>query len=173
MPEGIMLEKFNKFTDVICKIIKYFVALLVVAAITVSFAEVVRRYLFSKVFVWSDEFIRFVLIYVGMVGGAAAYRYGQLVCFDSLLNRLDDRMKFVFGIASDLISFVLIVFCFYLSIKNITAKSVVISVSTGMKVPMTVPYFAFVLGFALMMLFCVNGFMNRIADYAAKKGGAK
>lgn len=159
-----MLCLYNKLMDRICKVIEYAVAAIILAAIAISFIEVIRRYFFDRVFVWSDEFIRFCMIYVGLIGGAAAYRYGQLVCFDSLLNKLNPGPRFVCGIASDLISLALLAGCFVLSVKNLMSKSVLTALSTGMKVPMTVPYAAFSIGFFLMILFCVGSLANRIAD---------
>lgn len=158
-----MLRLYNKFMDGICKVIEYAVAAIILAAIAVSFIEVIRRYFFDRVFVWSDEFIRFCMIYVGLVGGAAAYRYGQLVCFDSLLNKLPPKYRFACGIVSDLISLALLAGCFALSVKNLLSKSVVTALSTGLKVPMTVPYLAFTIGFFLMILFCVGSIANRLA----------
>ena len=159
-----MLRLYNKLMDRICKVIEYAVAAIILAAIAVSFIEVIRRYFFDRVFVWSDEFIRFCMVYVGLVGGAAAYRYGQLVCFDSLLNKLAPGPRFACGVASDLISLILLVVCFVLSVRNLQSRSVVTALSTGMKIPMTVPYLAFTIGFFLMILFCIGGLANRIAS---------
>ena len=36
---------------------------------------------------------------------------------------------------------------------------------------MTVPYAAFVIGFALMVLFCLGSIANRIAKHKAEKSG--
>lgn len=157
-----MLRIYNKVMDAICTVIKYVVAGIIVLAITISFMEVIRRYLFGRVFVWSDEFIRFAMIYIGLVGGAAAYRYGQLVCFDSLLNKLSGEKRFALGIITDVISLVFLILCFVLSIKTVTSKSVITALSTGMKIPMVVPYMAFVIGFFLMILFCIGSIFNRI-----------
>ena len=168
-----MLQQYNKFMDWICKAIQWFVAILIMAAIAISFIEVIRRYFFNQVFVWSDEFVRFCLIYVGLVGGAAAYHYGQLVCFDSLLNKLSPGPRFACAVISDFISLALLVFCFVLSIQNVTAKSVVTALSTGMKIPMAVPYMAFVVGFFLMILFCIGDIANRIAGRRSQGTSAK
>lgn len=168
-----MLEAYNKFLDRICVIIKYFVAAIITLAIVISFVEVLRRYFLGRVFVWSDELIRFCMIYVGLVGGAAAYRYGQLVCFDSLLNCLKPRGKFVLGMISDTLSLALLIICFILSVQTVMSKSVQIALSTGLKIPMAVPYMAFVIGFFLMILFCIGSIANRIAGYkkpALKEG---
>ena len=162
-----MLQKYNAALDWICQIIKYFLAILIAATIIVSFVEVVRRYLFGQVFSWSDEFQRFAMVYIGMVGGAVSYRYGELVGFDSLLNRFTPKVQFLLGIVTDLFSLVLLVICLVLSIQTITARSTQIAISSGLKIPMTVPYAAFVIGFSLMILFCVCSLANRIAKYKA------
>ena len=168
-----MLQQYNKLMNWICKVIQWFVAILIMAAITISFIEVIRRYFFNQVFVWSDEFVRFCLIYVGLVGGAAAYHYGQLVCFDSLLNKLAPGPRFMCAIVSDLISLALLAFCFVRSVQNVTAKSVVTALSTGMKIPMAVPYMAFVVGFFLMILFCIGDIANRVASRKGQDAPAK
>lgn len=170
-----MLRFYNKLMDGICKVIQYIIAVIILAAIAISFIEVIRRYFFNRVFVWSDEFIRFCLIYVGLIGGAAAYRYGQLVCFDSLLNKLGPKLRFACGMITDLVSLALLILCFVLSVKTVMSKSVVNALSTGMKIPMMVPYMAFVIGFFLMILFCIGSIANRIAglkntDVSVKEG---
>ena len=58
-----------------------------------------------------------------------------------------------------------------LSIQTIMSKGVRIARSSGLKLPMTVPYAAFVIGFALMVLFCLGSIANRIAKHKAEKSG--
>lgn len=159
-----MLQKYNKAMDRICWAIKYFLAAVIAATILISFVEVVRRYLFGQAFTWSDEFQRFAMVYIGTIGGAASYHYGELVGFDTVLNRFGPKGKFVIEMISDLLSLVLIVICLILSVQTVMSKSVQIAISTGLKIPMTIPYAAFVIGFFLMALFCIGKIANRIAD---------
>ena len=63
--------------------------------------------------------------------------------FDSLLNRFTPKVQFLLGIVTDLFSLVLLVICLVLSIQTITARSTQIAISSGLKIPMTVPYAAF------------------------------
>ena len=156
-----MIDKMNKFLDIICTVVKWFVAILIILAIGLSFIEIARRYFFGHVFSWSDEFVRYCLVYVALVGGAVAYREGQLVCFDSLLNKVNPLVKKIFFYTTDIIALVSLIVFLYLSIKTITQSSVIKGISPGLRVPMTVPYFAFVLGFLLMILFCVANIINR------------
>ena len=60
--------------------------------------------------------------------------------FDSLLNRFTPKVQFLLGIVTDLFSLVLLVICLVLSIQTITARSTQIAISSGLKIPMTVPY---------------------------------
>lgn len=157
-----MIEKMNRFLDLLSKLIKWFVAILIFLAIGLSFIEIVRRYLFGMVFSWSDEFVRYCLIYVALVGGAAAYREGQLVCFDSLLNKVKPSIRKAFFYASSIITLISLIVFFVLSIKTVTQSSVIRGISPGLRVPMTVPYFAFVIGFLLMIIFCIEGIVNEM-----------
>lgn len=166
-----MLQKYNVAMDWICRIVKGFLAVLIAATVIISFIEVFRRYFLGQTFSWSDEFSRFTMVYVGMVGGAVAYRYGELVCFDSLLNHLNQKGRFLCGIITDLFSLVLLGTGLVLGIQTIMSKGVRIARSSGLKLPMTVPYAAFVIGFALMVLFCLGSIANRIAKHKAEKSG--
>lgn len=166
-----MLDKFNGCIDVLCKIIKIIVAVLITAAVALSFIEIIRRYFFRQTFPWADEFIRFTLIYVALVGGAVAYREGLLVCFDSLLKSVKPSIRTAFNYISDVLSLAGLVLCFYLSVNTIMTKSVLTAKSTGLRVPMTVPYFAFVLGFLFMIIFCLERIVNRACNPKKEKEG--
>lgn len=164
-----MIEKMNRILDYLCTIVKWFVAALIFLAIGLSFVEIVRRYLFGRVFSWSDEFVRYCLIYVALVGGAAAYREGQLVCFDSLLNKVKPSVRKAFFYSSSAITLVSLIAFFILSIKTITQSSVIRGISPGLRIPMTIPYFAFVIGFLLMIIFCIESIVNEISGYKRKE----
>lgn len=164
-----MIEKMNRILDYLCTVVKWFVAVLIFLAIGLSFVEIVRRYLFGRVFSWSDEFVRYCLIYVALVGGAAAYREGQLVCFDSLLNKVKPSIRKAFFYASSAITLVSLIAFFILSIKTITQSSVIRVISPGLRIPMTVPYFAFVIGFLLMIIFCIESIVKEISGYKRKE----
>ena len=91
----------------------------------------------------------------------------QVLYFSAIASAPYRFIQFLLGIVTDLFSLVLLVICLVLSIQTITARSTQIAISSGLKIPMTVPYAAFVIGFSLMILFCVCSLANRIAKYKA------
>ena len=51
--------------------------------------QVLSRYLFVVPAAWTEELARFLLIWIGMLGAAYAYRQGSHLGIDLLANKLD------------------------------------------------------------------------------------
>ena len=81
------LKAFQKVVNFFYKVIMYTVSAALAIMIMVAFIEVVRRYLLGKSYIWADDLIRYLIVYVGFVGGAAAYRDNNLASLD-LVTRL-------------------------------------------------------------------------------------
>lgn len=82
------MKAIERVLDVLCLIAKIIAAAMLGIMLVVSLVEIVRRYIIGQSFPWADELVRYCIIGVAMLGGAAAFRQtGGLVAFDLLLNR--------------------------------------------------------------------------------------
>ncbi|MFK7885389.1 MAG: TRAP transporter small permease [Gammaproteobacteria bacterium] len=72
----------------ISKGLGYALALLMTAMVASVVWQVLSRYLFVVPAAWTEELARFLLIWIGMLGAAYAYRQGSHLGIDLLANKL-------------------------------------------------------------------------------------
>ena len=73
--------------------LKLALALLMTAMVGSVVWQVLSRYLFVVPAAWTEELARFLLIWIGMLGAAYAYRQGSHLGIDLLVNKLDGSTK--------------------------------------------------------------------------------
>lgn len=162
------MKIYGKIMDLIADAIKWIVTVILVFMVAVTFIEVIRRYAFGLSFSWADECIRFLIMWVTFLGGAAAFHKKKLVCFDLVTSSLSKKMQTVLELFVYIVLLVVIAALIYYTGKAATAPSVTKAVGTGFKVSMIWAYLPMPVGFAIMELFCINWIINLIA--ILKKG---
>ncbi|MEM7504017.1 MAG: TRAP transporter small permease [Pseudomonadota bacterium] len=70
------------------KILQFSLALLMATMVASVVWQVLSRYLFVVPAAWTEELARFLLIWIGMLGAAFAYRQGSHLGIDLLASRL-------------------------------------------------------------------------------------
>ena len=75
------------------KVLRLALALLMTAMVASVVWQVLSRYLFVVPAAWTEELARFLLIWIGMLGAAYAYRQGSHLGIDLLANKLGDSGK--------------------------------------------------------------------------------
>ncbi len=140
----------RKFNDLLLCLCKYAIIVMVPLMTGIIFVQVVLRYVFESPFSWAEELARYLLIWITCLGSAYAIRDGMHISINYLRNKLD-------GFAQSAISaliYVLVLVFFIFCIKEGTAFSLAqwTQRSTAMQIPMTIPYAAIPLGFAIMFL---------------------
>jgi TRAP-type C4-dicarboxylate transport system permease small subunit len=78
-------------------------ALLLLALVAVTLAQVFSRYLFAVSLVWVEEAGRFLFTWVIWLGAAVGLRRGQHIAFTFLTDRLRPRARAVLGSVVDLL----------------------------------------------------------------------
>jgi C4-dicarboxylate transporter, DctQ subunit len=126
---------------------------LLIAATGALFLNVILRYFFQAGFAWSEEFIRYSMIWVTFIGASICVREGAHVAMrlvvDSVKNKIWRRIYEV-GLLS-----ISTVFCFVATvwgIKQIGFLQQTGQLSSTMQIPMTVFYLAVPVGFGLMTI---------------------
>ncbi|MPM25730.1 hypothetical protein SDC9_72230 [bioreactor metagenome] len=166
------MKAIERVLDTVCLIAKMIAAALLGVMLVVSLVEIVRRYIVGQSFPWADELIRYCIVGVAMLGGAAAFRQsGGLVAFDLLLNRLKGTARLILELLINTICICFAGFMFMNAYKTITTPSIVKQISIGLQVSMFWPYLPIVLGLGLIVLFAVERYFRLIADYSAEKKG--
>ena len=87
------MKNYHKFANGSYRLLRILACVTVIAMLVLMLIEVVRRYCFGRTFIWSDEVIRYLLIYCTFLGGAAAYYQKALVSFDLVTSRLPIKVQ--------------------------------------------------------------------------------
>lgn len=146
------MKLYISIMDKINFVLKVLIGSLTAAALVVMFWQIVSRYVFNAPLSWSDEFVRYALVWITFVGAGLAMRYSKLIKLDLIFNlfKIKGNMKIVIQSIAHILS---IVFCLIILRYSVDLLQVVSTqTSSSMKLPMTIPYFAIPFGTFIMML---------------------
>ena len=152
------MKYIDTLLDTITFIAKAIMGSLLAIMLLVSIVEVIRRYFFNASFPWSEEIVRFMLVWVSFLGGAVAYRRGGLVFFGLLLNKLSPKMQTILNLLTNTS---VLFFCTYMLQRAWTytfTSSVSKQIAIGLGIPMSIPYFGISVGLILFILYSLDNY---------------
>lgn len=124
--------------------------------------HVVGRYFFGKTYMGTMELVRYTMIWVSILGAAAAFICKEHVVIDMLSGKLPEKVWFWCRIGGDLLLCWFFVAMIYggqsLTIRNFSQTSL------GLQIPMFYPYLAIPVGGALMLLYTLSDLLNTFVD---------
>lgn len=161
----------RKVINIISRVLMIAVALCLAAMIIIAFIEVVRRYFFHKSFAWSDELVRYLMIAVGFLGGAALFKSKGLVALDLLTGHFSERWKTVIILVNNTVILMFLIALFRFSMVNIQATTVAKQISIGLGCSMAIPFSVVPIGLFLMIIFALENYFEVIAPLLKKEGG--
>lgn len=157
-----MKKIIGKISDTILHILKIIVSVLCAAMLLLMFVEVIRRKLFDKTWVWSDELIRYMLVYVSLLGGAAAYKVKAFVGFDLILGKLPPVPASILNLVNNIIVTVFSALVTVVTYMRCQMPSTLRQVSPTMRIPMVYLYGIIGVGMLLIFLFSLENYMELI-----------
>ncbi len=164
------MKTYGKILDYIADIIKWIVSLILIFMVSITFIEVIRRYCFGKSFQWTDECIRFLIMWVTFLGGAAAFRKKKLVVFDLLTSNVSEKVQDVLRVIAYALVLVFLAGLIYYTFKAVKSPSVLRAKGTGFKVPMIWAYLPMPIGAVIMELTCIDTFFHAVLKVVGKEG---
>lgn len=159
-----MINAYHKFARGCYQVLRILATITVIAMLVLMLVEVVRRYCFSKTFPWSDEVIRYLLIYCTFLGGACAYYNKALVGFDLVVMKLPNKIQELLKLVNNCICLGFFIFLIIYAVKKVTGPAVVRSVSTSSGLSLAVPYWAIPIGLFFMLIFTIDFFPDMISN---------
>jgi TRAP-type C4-dicarboxylate transport system permease small subunit len=137
------------------------IGVIILIAIAINFANIIGRYLFLAPLAWAEEVLVFLVLW-GVCLGASAVTYDDrhldmnlfVAAFPAWMRAALD----VFKVAA-LVVFSAFTLVNAWAIVALMARNGQVSITAG--VPMTIPYAAFVLGFALIAVSAIAGAIDR------------
>lgn len=125
----------------------------IIVCVGLNLAQVTFRYFLYAPLPWSEEVMRYSMIWVAMMGGTAALGRAELPAVNLFAASGNARLKRVLGVLSALSVFG---FCVTLIIAGWpTLRRALRAVSPAAEIPLSIPYLAVFVGCALMALIAV------------------
>ena len=159
------MKIYDRITVLLSKSVDWLTFVGYAAALVVLFVQVVARYVFDYGIVWSDEFSRYVMVWLVMLCSATLVRDKAHIRATILESVIPKRfVKWLdFFIHLLIILFSGVVFRYSL----ITLSFAKQAVSVNMRIPMTFVYAAFTVSMALMLINAVFNALRILTDRKA------
>lgn len=140
--------------------LRFAVGALMISAVTLNFANVVGRYVFLKAFVWAEEVLQFVNVWVVMLGAALVTSKGSHLKMDVLYALAPPRLRRALDTLSDILALGISLYVIDQSVGVIWVLSATGQRSVIARLPMSLMYAAIPLGFGcgafFLALWCVR-----------------
>jgi TRAP-type C4-dicarboxylate transport system permease small subunit len=148
-------------------------ALLVIAmaiiAITIPIT-VFSRYVLKNTPIWTDETALFALVWASMMGAAVGLRKGYQIGIRTLIEKAPKIISAVLEAVGFIFMLVFFGVLVYFGIKQTLFNTK--QLSAALRLPMSIPYAALPLGFAIMLLFTLEEALAFIARLRGRSSGA-
>lgn len=126
---------------------------LMAAMVTVTFIQVVNRFVFQGAFFWAEECAILTMVWIAFLGSAVAVRKGVHTRIDFLINMLPAAAKRAVETLNYLLMAVFVAALGYYSLPII--KMAGRQITTGMKIPRSVIYYSILAGCICMGVYLV------------------
>ncbi len=142
----------KKLLDALTKVENFIMIATFAIMIIASFGQVVNRNFLKLPITWFDEAAIYCMIYMVLIGTEVGLRDGTQIAVTGIVDKLSGRSKagvqFVAKVV--VIVFAAVVFLGGLKLMDIQIRTGQVSAALGL--PMTVPYGAMVISFAMITL---------------------
>ena len=118
----------------------------------ILFLNVVLRYVFRSGLHWSDEVIRYVMIWISFIGITFGIRQDKLMAVDLVLNYVGPGWERFIRLVNNLLGLLFSVLILYYGIIAVSAMAKSTQVSPALEAPMYIFYAVIPLSGALMIL---------------------
>jgi len=137
---------------------------LVVVILALIFINVVLRYAFNKTLTWGEELSRFLFVSVTYIGAAAGVRRKGHIIVD-LLMVVFPKTRWFLMLLAHVLAFAFSSLILVSSIQYAHFLRNVEQISTGLEIPMWLPYIGVILGSLLMCFRFFEAFIKTLPSH--------
>ena len=142
----------KKVLSMLTKIENFIMIATFTIMVLASFAQVVNRNFFKLPISWFDEAAVYCMIYMVLIGTETGLRDGTQIAVTAVADKIPGKMNYVVRIISKL---AVVLFSFGVFMGGMKLMSIQIrtgQVSAALGIPMSIPYGAMVVSFAMITL---------------------
>lgn len=156
-----MLSIYSKLIDVLEKILRILVIILLAVSFFIILAQVVCRYFLHSGAPWMEEAARYMIIWMSFLGMPIAIRHGNHMYIDMIEQLFSDTPRIFLNLAFDIL---IVILCAALFIGgweyNMDNYK---NLSTGLQISMSWVYSSICVGSVLSILIVIESFCRKIA----------
>jgi TRAP-type C4-dicarboxylate transport system permease small subunit len=123
--------------------------------------EVFARNFFDHSFSWSGELAQYSFVWMTFIGASAVYKRNELVGLDFLMNYLPKKSQKILGSIIQTILLLFAITLVYYGFEKAFSNSVMVQYSTGLRVPMLVPYISIPIGMTMLLVHIIASFFKK------------
>lgn len=157
-----IFKLLNKVIEIVC-------AVLMIIMTVVTFAQVIRRYIFNDAFYWSEQLVILSMLWLAFLGSTIGISRDQHTKIDFFINLFSSKIKGFIEIVGDIICAVIAGILAYASLDVLEATKGQTSVELG--VSRGIYTYAIIVGGSLMVLFFILSAIKRFKTNNSFKGG--
>ena len=146
----------------------WFIVILFIMDVIVVFFQVLNRMIFQQNIPWTEELARYIVIWLGLVGGAIAFRTSSHIAIDAISSKFKGRSKFIMAEARHLMTIVFSLVIIYFGTQFVQGQYRSMQLSPAARWPMYIIEIAIPLGYALTIFEIVP---LMIADFRSYRKG--
>ena len=146
------MKVIKTFGDILDKVFRIFLQILVAAMAIVILMQVVFRYFFHSPLSWSEELARFSMIWITFFGASIAFKENSLSRVDLLVEMMPKTIKKALFIITDLIMLVITTMLFKYSVDLVKLPGTIMQKSAGLHLPMPIVYICAPIGLGILMV---------------------
>lgn len=154
----------KKVLNALTKIENVIMVVTFIIMVCTSFAQVVNRNIFKLPISWFDEAAVYSMIYMVLIGTEVGLRDGTQIAVTAIVDKFHGRFKTIVQIFSKL---VIVLFSFGVFLGGLKLMEIQIKtgqISEALNLPMSVPYAAMVISFAMITLVQATSAIALIVD---------
>jgi len=137
----------TRLEGLLIRALRFVVGLLMIVAVTINFANVLARYVFLKPFIWAEETMQFMHVWIVMLGVAILTSHGTHLKMDAAYILAPPRVRRVFDVFTNLLGIGVSLYIIAYSAQMIGMLATTGQRSVIARVPMDLMYAAIPIGF--------------------------
>lgn len=162
-----LAEDYFSFTGFLDTVSRY-ISIVLMGLMTLTVVlQVLFRYIMKNPLIWTEELSRYLMIWMAFIAASSVLREWDTIRVDFIVNKLNERVRFVIKIINKTLVFFFCVLIFTISMK-IYPKVSAHQLTSALQINMLIPQSGVIVGMLLMAVQTVSAiildFKNRKID---------
>lgn len=145
-----------------------FLGVSIAVATLVLFVNIVLRYVFSANTNWTEEFIRYTMIWITFIGCSVCFRKGLHVGIDFFLEFVSKKWNAVIGIVVNIVSMVLMIFLVVYGTELVIFSMNTGQITPSLQIKMYWVYLGIPVGALLSLIHLFSKILNQFKSLKTK-----